>query len=80
MIVFSSRSTHNSILGQYDDTRMTRSHADFILGTDHTVALHATQLTLLDHELLVAIIEHAAQISHDHLLSCGHVRRATNNL
>ena len=80
MIILGGRLSDRCILRQYDDAVMARTDADFILGTDHTEALHTTQLALLDGEFLVAVIEHAAQISHNDFLSCSHIRCTTHNL
>ena len=80
MIVFCSRRTYDSVLRQYDDALVGRTDADLILSTDHTIALHATQLGLLDDELLITIIKHTAEIGHNHLLTSRHVRGTTDNL
>ena len=79
-VVLSGRRTHHSILWQHDDAVMTRAHTNLILGTDHAVRLDATQLALLDDKLLVAVIQLAAQLSHNHLLTGSHVRCAADNL
>ena len=80
VIVLGSGCTHYSVLGQYDDTVVTGTNANFVLGTNHTVALYAAQLALLNHKLLVAIVKYAAQIGHNHLLTGGYVRRTAHNL
>ena len=80
MIVLSGRRTYHSVLRQYDDTRVIVADTDLVLCTDHTVTLHAAQLRLLDDKLIVAIIEHTAEICHDHLLTSSHVGRTTHYL
>ena len=80
MIVFSSRGANDCIFRQHDDTVVRSTHTYLVLCTDHTVRFHATQFRLLDHELLIAIIEHAAEVSHNHFLTSCHVRRTTHNL
>ena len=80
VVVLCSRCAHYSILGQYDNTVVTGTYANLVLGTDHTVALYAAQLALLNHKLLIAIVKHAAQIGHNHLLTSGYVRRTAHNL
>ena len=59
---------------------MTAAHAYLVLGTYHAQRLHATQLAPLDGERLLAVVEHAAQIGHDDLLTGHHVRCAAHNL
>ena len=80
VIVFSGRSTHLSVLGQHDDTGMVGADANLVLCANHAAALHATQFRLLDNKFLVAVVEHAAQVGNNHLLSRSHVGRATDNL
>ena len=80
MIILGGRLSDRCILRQYDNAVMACADTDFILSTDHTEALHTTQLALLDGEFLVVVIEHAAQISHNDFLSCSHIRCATHNL
>ena len=60
MIIFGSRCAHHGIVGKDDDPVMTGTHADLILGADHPAAFHTAQLTLLDHKLLITVIQHAA--------------------
>ena len=80
MIILCSGCTNHCILRQYDNTRMVIANADLILCTDHTVRLYTTEFRLLDEKLLVAIVKHATQISHNHLLTCSYIRRTTHNL
>ncbi len=80
VVVFSGRLTYGSVLWQDDDASVVGADADFILGANHTEALHAAKLALLDGETLVAVVEHAAQVGYDDLLACGHVRRAADYL
>ena len=59
---------------------MTGANTDFILGTDHAIRLHTTQLRLLDGEALIAVVEFGAQCCYYHLLTGSHVGSATYNL
>ena len=59
---------------------MVVADTDFVLSTNHAQRLYTTQLRLLNHELLVAVIEHTAQIGHNHLLASSHIRCTTHNL
>ena len=79
-IVFSSRSAHHCILWQHDDAVMTGAHTNLVFRTNHAVRLNATQLALLDDKLLVTVIQFAAQLSHNHLLTSSHVRCTADNL
>ena len=72
--------SHLSILGQHDDAVVACSHSDFILGTNHSITLDATQFTLFDGKTLIPIIELAAQGSHHDLLSCRHIGSSAHNL
>ena len=80
VIIFCSRSAHHRIVGQHNDAVVRRAHTNFVFGTNHAHRLHAAQFALLDSETFIAIIEHAAQIGHNHLLPGGHIGSAANNL
>ena len=56
------------------------ANAYFVLGANHAKALNAAQLRLFDNEFLVAVVEHAAQVGNDNLLSGSHVGRTANYL
>ena len=59
---------------------MAGAHTDFVFSANHAVRLDAAQFALLDNKLLVAIVEFAAQLSHNHLLAGSHVGCAADNL
>ena len=80
MIILSSRRTHHSVLGEYDDSIVRSADTDFVLSTDHTQALVTTQLGTLDLEFLIAVVEHAAHVGNNHFLASLHIRSATDNL
>ena len=80
MIILCSGCTDNCIIRQYDDTIVAGTDADLILCTDHTVRLHTTEFGLLDDKLLVTVVEHTTQISYNHFLACGYVRRTAHDL
>ena len=80
MIILSSRCTYYSVIREYDDAIVRSSDANLVLGTNHAQRLNAAQLGLLDDKLLVAIVEHTAQVSHYDLLACCHVRCSTDYL
>ena len=80
VIVLGSRLTHWSILREHDDTIVSSAHANLILSTDHTQALYTAELALLDGKTLVAVVEHAAQVGNDYLLTGSYVRRTADNL
>ena len=80
VIVLSSRLTHRCILWEHDDTVVRCTHANLILSTDHTQALYTAELALLDGKTLVAVVEHAAQVGNDYLLTGSYVRRTADNL
>ena len=80
VIVLGSRLTYRCILREHDDTVVRCTHANFILSTDHTQALYTAELALLDGKTLVAIVEHAAQVGNDYLLTGSYVRRTADNL
>ena len=80
VIIFCCRHAHRCVFRQHDDAGMVTSHAYFILGTDHSTRLHTAELRFLDDKFLVAVIEHAAQVCHDNLLSGSHIGRTTDNL
>ena len=80
VIVLGSRLTNRCILWEHDDTVVRSTHTDFILSADHTQALYTAQLALLDGKTLVAVVEHAAQVGNDYLLTGSHVRRTADNL
>ena len=80
MVVLGGRLAYGSVLGQHDDTLVAGADADFVFSTNHAARLHAAQLRLLDYKLLVAIVEHAAQVGNYHFLSGGHVGCTAYNL
>ena len=80
VVVFCCGGTDNGILRQHDDASMVVANAYLVLGTNHAQRLYAAQLRLLDDKLLVAIVEHTAQVGHDNLLACCHVGSTTDNL
>ena len=80
IVIFGSRCSHHSVIGQHYDSVVAGSHANLVFGTNHSVRLDTTKLCLLDHKLLVSIIEHATQVGHNHLLSGSHIRRSAHNL
>ena len=80
VVILSSRRTYHSVLRQHDDTSVTGADTYLVLGTNHAQRLHTTQLGLLDDKLLVAVVEHTAQVSHYDLLACCHVRCSTDYL
>ena len=80
VIVLGSRLTYRSILWEHDDTVVRCTHANLILSTDHTQALYTAELALLDGKTLVAVIEHAAQVGNDYLLTCSNIRSTADNL
>ena len=80
MVVLCGRSTHDSILRQYDDTVMRRTDAYLVLSANHTKRLNATELRLLNDELLVAIVEHTAQVGYYYFQTCCHIGGTTDNL
>ena len=80
LVVFRRRSAHHSIVGQHDDALVRSADANLVLGTNHAVRLVSAQLRPLDLKLLVAVVEHAAHVGHDDLLSGLHVRRSAHDL
>ena len=80
MIIFSSRCSHHSVVGQHDDAIVRSSDANLVLGTNHAQALMTTQLSTLDLEFLVAIVEHTAHVGNNHLLTSLHIRSTADNL
>ena len=80
VIVLGSRLTNRCILREHDDTVVRCTHANLILSTDHTQALYTAELALLDGKTLVAVVEHAAQVGNDYLLTGSYVRRTADNL
>ena len=80
VVIFSGWSTHDSILWQNDDTSMRGAHTNLILCTNHSTGVYTAQLGLLDDKLLVAIIEHAAQVGHNDFLTSSNVGRSTDYL
>ena len=80
MVILGGRHAHDSVVGQHDDAGMVGADTYLILGAYHAEALHAAQLRFLDGEFLVAVIEHAAQVGHNHLLSGGHIGCSADNL
>ena len=80
VIVLGSRLTNGSVLWQHDNAVVSCAHAYLVFGTNHTKRLYAAKLRLLDSELTVTIIEHAAQVGNNNLLTCSNIRCAANNL
>ena len=80
VVIFGGGLAHRSVLGQHDDAVVARAYTYLVFGTYHAEALYAAQFRLLDDKLLVAVVEHAAQVSHDDFLSGSHVGGATHNL
>ena len=80
VIIFGCGLAYGCVLGQYDDAVVACANAYFVLGANHAKALNAAQLRLFDNEFLVAVVEHAAQVGNDNLLSGSHVGRTANNL
>ena len=80
VIVLGSRLTNRCILREHDDTVVRSTHTDFILSADHTQTLYTAEFALLDGKTLVAVVEHAAQVGNDYLLTGSHVRRTADNL
>ena len=80
VIILCGRHTHGSIFGQNDDAVVARADAYLVLSTYHSARFHTAQLRLLDVELLVAVVQSAAQVGHDDLLSGCHIGRAANYL
>ena len=72
--------SHGGVVGEHNDAVVAGAHANLVFGADHAEALDAAQFRFLDDKLLVAVIEHAAQVGHDNLLSCCHVGCSTNDL
>ena len=56
------------------------SYTYLIFCTNHTVALNAAQLALLDSETLVAIVEFCAERCNDYLLTGSNVCSTAYNL
>ena len=80
MVVFGSRCSDNSVVGQYDDATMVVAHANLVLSTDHTEGVDAAKAAFLDGEFLVTVIQHTAEVGHDHLLSGSHIGRTAYDL
>ena len=80
MIILSSRCSYYSVLREYDDAIVRSSDANLVLGTNHAQTLMTTQLSTLDLEFLVAIVEHTAHVGNNHLLTSLHIRGTTDNL
>ena len=80
VIILGSRLTDGSVLRQHDDAIMSGAHANLVFGTNHTKRLYAAELRLLDRKLAVAVVEHAAQVGNDNLLTSSYVRCAADNL
>ena len=79
-VVFGCGRAYDSVGGQHDDAIVAGADAYLVLSTDHAVGLDATQLALLDDELLVAVVELGAEGGHDDLLAGSHIGRAADNL
>ena len=80
MIILGSRLTDGSILRQHDDAVVSGAHTYLVFGTNHTERFHSANLRLLDRKLAVAVVEHAAQVGNDNLLTSSYVRCAADNL
>ena len=80
VIIFGCGLAYRCVFGQYYDAVVACANAYFVLGANHAKALNAAQLRLFDNEFLVAVVEHAAQVGNDNLLSGSHVGRTANNL
>ena len=80
VIILSSRLTYRSIFREYDDAVVRSTYTNLIFSTNHTQTLYTAELALLNGKTLVAVVEHAAQISNDDLLTCSNIRSTTDNL
>ena len=80
VVVFSGRLPHLGVLRQHNDSGMVGANTYLVLCAYHSAAFHATQFRLLYNKLLVAVVEHAAQVGNNHLLSGSHVGGAAYNL
>ena len=80
VIILGGRHTYHSVVRQYDDTVVRRTNTNLVLSTNHAARLHAAQFRLLDDELVVAVVEHTAQVGHNHFLTSCHVGGAAHNL
>ena len=79
--LFAGRRTGNSSGRKHHDALVVGTDAEFVLGTDHTVALHAADLGFLDFERgTVGRGQVRADGRHQHLLAGSHVGRAANHL
>ena len=79
VVVVRSLHTHRRVGGKHDDTGMVGTYAYLILRANHAPALLAAQLTFLDRERLLAVIEHGTYGRYNHFLSCSYVRRTAND-
>ena len=78
--VFGSRSSYHSRFGQHDDAIVAGTHTNLVFSTNHAVRLDASQFALLDDKLLVAVVEFAAQLSHNHFLTSSDIGGTADNL
>ena len=76
MVVFCCRLPYWSVGREHYDAGVVGAYAYLVLGTNHAVAVYSTELRLLYHELLVAIVEHASEVGHDDFLTCRHIGSA----
>ena len=80
IIIFFGRSSHNRLGRQDDDTGMVCTNTNLILGTNHTIRLHTTDLRTFDGKTVVPIIQFSTVHSHYDLLSGSHIGCSTHNL
>ena len=79
-VILGGRGAYYCVLGQHDDAVVVSTDTDFVLGTNHAKAFHATQLAALDGEGFVAIVKHGSHNRHNHLLSLCHIGGTADNL
>ena len=80
MVVIASLHPHGSVLRQNDNTGVIRSHTNLVLCTNHSHRFFAAQFAFLDSETLIAVVKHGSYGSHNHFLTCRHIRCAAHHL
>ena len=80
MIVFGGRCSYDSVVRQDDDAIVAGADTDFVFRANHAKAVYSTQFAFLYRETFVAVIQHAAQVGHNHLLSGGDIRSPADDL
>ncbi len=80
MVILCSGRSHLCRVGQYDDAVVACADANLVFSANHSVGIDAAELTFLYGKLLVAVVEHAAEVGHDNFLTGTNVRRSADNL